>query len=196
MITILNFRALLISVVLAFLSSLVLAAPIALPLNAQTSFRQAVYNNYSKEMERGGYSDVIKDGIKPKLRILDCLGERCLLEVVTSPDAPGFDSQLFLISIRDNALVGKMMGIPTYGRATVKAAFLTLDAGKTPNAIYVMSRTHMGTIAEQLFDVINPNNQVAMQTFYNKKLQDKEGQTTYFAKTRLALRKIGRPVEF
>jgi hypothetical protein len=174
-----------------------LAAPLTLPFDAQASFREAVSSDYSKQMARAGAYDEIKERrIKPKLRILDCFGERCLLDIVTSPNAPGFDSMLYLVTIRDNALVGEMKGISPYGHATDNAAFVAFGGSKTPTAIYVTSHTHMGTYAEQIIDMNDQSKQIAFESFYDKKLQDKEGAIKYLAKAQQALRKIGNPFEF
>lgn len=174
-----------------------IAGTISLPPAAQAKFRQAVYANYSKQKTEGGYYDVIKHGVQPVLRILDCQGDLCLLDVVTSPDAPGFDSSLHQVIIRDHKLVGDMQGVAVYGRAIRQAAFLTPSPCKNASAdtIYVESQTHMGTRAEQILD-LDSHKSIALQTSYKNKVHEKEGDVACLVKARQALRALGPPIEF
>lgn len=179
------------------------ATSVTLPPNTQIAFRQAVYHHYQREMATKGDYDAIKaTGIQPKIRILDCLGENCLLDLVI--DQKGW-SLLYLATIRDNSLIGILKPIETYGVNIRKACFVKLKNYKDPAVLYVLSDPHRGVMAEQLFKSDSPNQELAINVFWNDwykpgsksyALKGEQASYLYFKQARQTLRTLKPPFVF
>ncbi|AVJ15747.1 hypothetical protein CLM71_00540 [Serratia sp. MYb239] len=176
----------------ACLPALANAAPITLTPDRQDAFRSAFYQAYSDSMEKGGWTNVIKEGRKPKLHIVDCANDLCVVNLIV--DA-GFDEQPYLVRIGANKTFSGMTAVRYYGRALGKAAFVTVN---NRPAIYVTSKTHMGTQAEQLFAVDGEKvgKMLALRTFSGEKTENEQGDRHALQRAATLSRQTVPPVVF
>lgn len=169
------------------------ADPLHIPADMQEEFRQAVCSYYHQEIAEGGYyDDVNEKGIRPKLRILDCLDDRCLLDIETDPN---WWSSLYFVTIRENHLVDMKPANIAIGTVIDRACFVQLKAPIETTAIYVISDTHQGTRYEQLADATNLTKQFASYAFHTY-WYEKKGATNYFQLARHVLSQLPKPFEF
>lgn len=168
------------------------AKPIHLSTQQQPAFKQAVYQSYSEKMRQGGWYDEIAKGGKPTLRISDCSGNHCLVAVVHEAK---FNESLFLVALNGDGTFSRMEKIDTYGTAYDKAVFVRAGSA---SRIYIVSRTHMGTVASQVFtfDGSDIGKQLAMRTTNKGKQESTEGDQSVLRKATKLARKASKPVEF
>ena len=181
-------------VAVAFGWQIACAEPISLPSDRQEAFRQAFYQAYSDEMARGGYYDALKQGDKetPQLRIMDCLHDRCLIDMVLDP---GFNSALYLVKLDSEGSFYDMDPVEIYGRAAESAAFVTEGSDAQ---VYVTSVTHMGTRAAQLFayDGFELGSQLALRTVAGEQVEDAEGDLSALDQAAAHAETLTEPVAF
>lgn len=166
------------------------AESIQLAPDEQNAIRANMYKEHSNLMEQGGWTNEIKEGKKPKLEILDCLNEMCLINMLFSI---GWDESLYLVKMTDQYQFAGMEYVSCYGHAVDKAILLP-----TIRAIYVKSTTHMGTEAEQLFEIdgIKVGRMFALRTMVRGKTYSKEGDQKALRLAAKRSNKINKPFKF